>query len=68
MKRLMSGAALAMALLLPVNAWAVMGFLVRWETTVSVTGRLVYVCTYSVMGSEQDIIRASMCPQSMEFE
>lgn len=59
---------IAAVLAAPLAAQALMGFLVRWETSTSVTGRFVYVCYYDVMGTTQRVVLERMCPQTMEFQ
>lgn len=60
--------AAAAALLIPWTAYAVQGYLVRSEVTTSVTGRLVYVCYYDVMGTTQQVVLTHICPPTMDFD
>jgi hypothetical protein len=46
----------------------ILGVLVDQHSTTSVTGRLVWVCTYSVAGSETTVVLNRMCPPSMQFQ
>lgn len=64
MKKLTALALLAMAA--PAFA-AIMGVLTRSEPTTSVTGKLVYKCTYNVAGSYTTVILEQMCPPTMNF-
>lgn len=60
-----------LALLLTGSACAyagMMGFLVHSEAATSVTGKLVYRCTYSVAGNNTTVILPNICPPSMNFE
>lgn len=70
MKRLLTLAILAAALgLAPSPAQAMPGFLLRWRTDTSITGKFIYVCTYRIyMGSEQEVVLSHMCPQTMDFD
>ena len=54
--------------LAPSLALAVKGTLKHWETEMSPTGRLVYVCYYNVMGSTQRVVLKKMCPVTMDFD
>jgi hypothetical protein len=69
MRRLICGFVLLAALLgVPSNAQAITGFLVSWTVSTSVTGRLVYVCIYNVMGSIQQVNLPYLCPASLDFQ
>jgi hypothetical protein len=48
-------------------AFAVMGFLVSQNTAISVSGLLVWVCTYSVNGRNVQVTLEQMCRPTMEF-
>ena len=45
----------------------VLGMLVNTEMGTSVTGQLIYKCTYNVGGSLQTVILSQICPPSMNF-
>lgn len=45
-----------------------MGFLISQSTGTSVTGRLVWTCTYQVAGTTATVVLDHMCPISMEFQ
>jgi hypothetical protein len=47
---------------------SLMGFLVSQQMGTSVTGRLVYECTYSVGGSQTTIVLENMCPPTMMLD
>ena len=60
---------IAALLLAPALAHAsILGFLVTSQMGTSVTGRLVWECTYNVSGSYQVVTLGYLCPQSMQFE
>ena len=46
----------------------ILGVLTRSETTTSVTGKLVWKCTYRVAGNNTTVVLRRMCPVSMQFE
>jgi hypothetical protein len=59
---------LAVLLLISSTAYAgIMGVLVRSSSGSSITGHLVWECTYQVLGSEQTVTLSHMCPQTMMF-
>jgi hypothetical protein len=69
MKRFICAALVTAAgLSMPTAAQALLGFLVRWETGSSVTGKLVYICYYNVAGTTQKVVLTQMCPPSMDFD
>lgn len=59
---------MARRILLLAGIAALLGFLIRWNSGTSPTGRLVYVCWYDVVGSEERVVLDRMCPPTMEFE
>jgi hypothetical protein len=46
----------------------ILGVLVKSEATTSVTGKLVYRCTYNVAGRNVTVILDRLCPPTMQFE
>jgi len=48
--------------------WGILGFLVASHSGISVTGRLVWECTYRVLSSEQTVVLDHLCPPSMLFD
>jgi hypothetical protein len=46
----------------------ILGILVNSQMTTSVTGKLVYKCTYSVSGQYTTVVLDNICPPSMQFE
>jgi len=47
--------------------FALVGILVSQYNTPSVTGRLVWVCTYSVGGANIQVVLERICPPTMDF-
>lgn len=46
----------------------IMGVLVNTQPGTSVTGKLIYQCTYNVAGRNTTIILERICPPTMDFE
>lgn len=44
-----------------------LGSLVNTQTGTSVTGRLIYQCTYNISGQTTTVILERLCPPSMNF-
>ncbi len=60
--------ATALLLVLMVSpAFALLGVLVSQYPSTSVTGRLVWVCTYTVAGQNVQVVLEKICPPSMDF-
>ena len=59
---------LAVGLLSSAAFAGILGILVNTEPTISVTGKLVYRCTYSVTGRNVTVILDKLCPPTMQFE
>ena len=45
-----------------------MGVLIRSEVGLSLTGKVVYTCTYSVSGQEVTVVLPYVCPGMMQFQ
>ena len=52
----------------PVAEASLMGVLVSQQVGTSVTGRLVYECTYNVAGTQTTVVLENMCPPTMMFD
>lgn len=46
----------------------IMGVLVNTQSGTSVTGKLIYQCTYNVAGRNTTVILETICPPTMNFE
>jgi len=46
----------------------ILGFLVHQSMGTSVTGRLVYSCTYRIGNQQQTVVLDHICPPSMDFQ
>lgn len=56
-------------LLIPAIGFAgIVGFLINTRVTTTVTGKLVYICTYNVAGHYQNVIETHFCDATMVFE
>lgn len=58
---------LVLALVATAGHAQILGVLVKSESTTSVTGRLIWRCTYNVGGSYQTVLLENICPPSMQF-
>jgi len=66
MKKIIAAASIAM---LAVPAFAgIMGVLTNTQSGISVTGKLIYQCTYSVAGRTTTVTLDHLCPPTMNFE
>jgi hypothetical protein len=45
-----------------------LGMLVSSQSATSITGKLVYKCTYNVMGNNTTVILDYFCPVTMQFD
>ena len=45
-----------------------LGILVNQATAMSTSGRMVWVCTYSVAGKVMQVTLDHICPPSMDFK
>ncbi len=55
------------AILTVSQAFALLGVLVNQSQSTSVTGRLVWVCTYAVGGQQTQVVLERICPPTMDF-
>ncbi len=46
----------------------ILGFLVNQSMGTSVTGRIVYSCTYRIGNQQQTVVLDRICPPSMDFQ
>ena len=47
---------------------SLIGFLVSQQVGSSVTGKLVYECTYNAGGTQTTVVLENWCPQTMMFD
>lgn len=52
---------------MPIMGGGVTGGLINTRTTTSITGQMMWVCTYRVGGTVQQVNLPYMCPASMQF-
>lgn len=46
---------------------SILGILVSSQSGISITGHLVWECTYNVAGQNQTVVLDHICPSSLQF-